>query len=112
MEEYFELGSRYFASEQRSLNLLRALDEGLADINAIGFTRNVAFMDPSFLNENLDAISEDLLGAESQRRNIESDFDTASYDNIGQDNLEHVLAEGCGQANDYESSGDILAGDV
>ena len=39
------------ASEQRSLNLLRALDEGLADINAIGFTRNVAFMDPSFLTK-------------------------------------------------------------
>ncbi len=99
--------------EQRSLNLLRALDEGLADINAIGFTQNITFMNPSFINDHVDEFTKTLLDAESQRRNIESNFsDAATYDNIREDALEHELFNGCGQANNYETTGDILSGDV
>jgi len=99
------------ASEQRNLNLLRALDEGLADINAIGYTKNIGFMEPSFHSEHLDVVSAELLGAESLRRNIESDFvDRATYDNLGDDSLEHALVDGCGVAQNFTTSGDILSG--
>ena len=101
------------ANEQRSLNLLRALDEGLADINAIGFTQNIGFMDPSFHSEHLEGITAELLAAESLRRNIESDFvDLATYDNLADDSFDHTLVEGCGVANNFTTSGDILSGQM
>lgn len=100
------------ADEQRSLNILRALDEGLADINAIGFTRNVRFMNPSFESIHLDVLTNELLTAESERRNIESDFlDLATYDNLATDTLEHDLVSGCGRSNDFKTTTDIF-GDV
>ena len=99
------------SEEQRSLNLLRALDEGLADIHAIGYTGNIRFMEPSFSSEHLQGPIKEVLEAERIRRNIESDFaDEATYDNLAQDDLNHELFDGCGLSNDFEATGDILSG--
>lgn len=77
-------------------NTLRALDEGLADVFALGFAGTPAFLDASLLSDEVGAAG-DVFRAEAERRSVEGAFaDAATYEALRDDTMEFAFLNACG----------------